>query len=67
MSNFIFIIPPDWVQVTQEVIDAIGTNLIVGWITVNDFYSLSQALETNGGPSGVSEAIFFNSEILAVR
>lgn len=67
MSEFVFIVPPDWVQISQEMIDLIGANIIRDWVDRGDFYSLGQAMRENGYPDSISEAIFFNSEILAVR
>lgn len=67
MSGFIFVIPEGWTQISQEMIDQIGANTILGWVNMADYYSLGQALREIGGPENVSEAVFFNSEILAVR
>lgn len=67
MSNFIFIIPEGWTQISQELIDAIGAIQIDNWVKMADYYSLGQSLRENGGPEYISEAVFFNAEILAVR
>jgi hypothetical protein len=67
MSSFIFVIPEGWTQISQTMIDQIGANTIVGWVNMADYYSLGQALREIGGPESISEAVFFNSEILAVR
>jgi hypothetical protein len=49
-------------------IDAVGgVNVVGGWVQTSDFYTLGQALREAGGPESISEAVFFNSEILAVR
>jgi hypothetical protein len=67
MSEFLFIVPAGWTQIPQEIIDLIGANTIVGWLQASDYISLGTALREAGGPESISEAIFFNSEILAVR
>lgn len=67
MSNFIFVIPEGWTRISQDMIDQIGANIIAGWVNMADYYSLGTALREVGGPESISEAIFFNSEILAVR
>jgi hypothetical protein len=67
MSGFLFIIPSGWTQISQEMIDQIGANQIDSWVKMADYYSLGQALREIGGPESISEAVFFNSEILAVR
>jgi hypothetical protein len=67
MSDFLFVIPPGWTQISQAMIDQIGANQILGWVQTNDYGTLGQALRDLGGPESISEAVFFNSEILAVR
>jgi hypothetical protein len=67
MSGFLFIIPSGWTQISQEMIDQIGAIQIDNWVKMGDFYSLGQALREIGGPESISEAVFFNAEILAVR
>jgi hypothetical protein len=67
MSEFLFIVPPGWTQISQEMIDTIGANVILGWVQTSDYHTLGQALREIGGPESISEAVFFNSEILAVR
>ncbi len=67
MSNFLFIIPEGWTQISQELIDQIGAIQIDNWVKMSDYYSLGQALREAGGPESISEAVFFNAEILAVR
>lgn len=67
MSSFLFIIPSGWTQISQEMIDQIGVIQIDSWVKMGDFYSLGQALREIGGPESISEAVFFNAEILAVR
>lgn len=67
MSNFIFIIPDGWLTIPQEMIDQIGAIQIDNWVKMADYYSLGQALREIGGPESISEAVFFNAEILAVR
>ena len=67
MSEFIFIVPEGWTQISQELIDVIGASQIAAWVQMADYYSLGVALREAGGPESISEAIFFNSEILAVR
>lgn len=67
MSNFLFVIPEGWTQISQEMIDQIGAIQIDNWVKMADYYSVGQALREIGGPESISEAVFFNSEILAVR
>lgn len=67
MSDFIFIVPEGWTQISQEMIDQIGANQILGWVQSSDYGTLGVALREIGGPESISEAVFFNSEILAVR
>jgi hypothetical protein len=67
MSEFVFVVPTGWTQISQEMIDLLGANVILGWIQTNDISTLGQALREAGGPESISEAVFFNSEILAVR
>jgi hypothetical protein len=68
MSEFLFVIPTGWTQISQEMIDAVGgVNVVGGWVQTSDFHTLGQALREAGGPESISEAVFFNSEILAVR
>lgn len=67
MSGFLFIIPEGWTQISQEMIDQIGAIQIDNWVKMADYYSLGQALREIGGPESISEAVFFNAEILAVR
>lgn len=67
MSDFLFVIPEGWTQIPQEIIDQIGAIQIDGWVKSADYGSLCIALREAGGPESISEAVFFNSEILAVR
>lgn len=67
MSNFLLVIPEGWTHISQEMIDQIGANQIHDWVKMVDYYSLGTALREIGGPESISEAVFFNSEILAVR
>ena len=67
MGSFLFIIPEGWTQIPQELIDTIGAIQIDNWVKMADYYSLGQALREAGGPESISEAVFFNAEILAVR
>jgi hypothetical protein len=67
MSEFLFIIPSGWTRISQEMIDLIGMSNIEIWMRTNDYHTLGQALRENGGPESISEAVFFNGEILAVR
>jgi hypothetical protein len=67
MSNLLLIVPEGWTRISQELIDLIGANQIDMWVKMADFYTLGQALREAGGPEYISEAVFFNSEILVVR
>jgi hypothetical protein len=67
MSDFLFIVPAGWTQISQDIIDQIGANQILGWVQTSDYGTLGIALREAGGPESISEAVFFNSEILAVR
>ena len=67
MSEFLFIIPAGWTKISQEMIDQIGANLILDWVQSSQYGVLGQALREIGGPESITEAVFFNSEVLAVR
>lgn len=67
MSEFLFIVPQGWTQISQEMIDLIGVTTIDAWVKMSDYYSLGTALREIGGPESISEAVFFNAEILAVK
>jgi hypothetical protein len=67
MGEFLFIVPEGWTRISQEMIDQIGANQILGWVQTSDYGTLGIALREAGGPESISEAVFFNSEILAVR
>lgn len=67
MSEFLFVVPQGWIQISQDMIDQIGASLIADWVARADYYTLGTALREIGGPESISEAVFFNSEILAVR
>lgn len=67
MSQFIFIIPEGWTRISQEIIDLLGAIQIDNWVKMADYYSLGQALREVGGPESISEAVFFNAEVLAVK
>lgn len=67
MSDFLFVVPSGWTQISPEMIERIGANMIDGWVKSSDLSTLATALREAGGPESVSEAVFFNSEILAVR
>ena len=67
MSQFLFVVPPDWTTISSEMIDLIGANQILNWVQNSDYGTLGIALREAGGPQSISEAVFFNSEILAVR
>ena len=67
MSEFVFVVPAGWTQISQEMIDQIGANQILSWVQMSAYGVLGEALREIGGPESISEAVFFNSEILAVR
>ena len=67
MSDFLFIVPEGWTRIPQEMVDQIGAIGIDGWVKASDYGTLGAALREIGGPESISEAVFFNSEILAVR
>lgn len=68
MSEFMFIIPSDWTRISQELIDAVGgTSVVAGWVNTSDIVTLRNALREAGGPEYISEAAFFDGEILVVR
>jgi hypothetical protein len=69
MSEFVFVIPEGWTQISEEVISQIGSP-IGDWINIGDMLSLTEALRTyNAFPADivVTEARFFNGEVLVVR
>lgn len=67
MSEFLFIIPEGWTKISQELIDQIGANEILSYISIGNYHGLGEALRALGGPESISDAVFFNSEILAVK
>jgi len=67
MSALLLIVPDGWTRISQEMIDAIGANQIVGWISTSDYTTLGIALAEQGYVGNLVEAVFFNSEILVVR
>ena len=69
MSEFIFVIPPDWKQVPDEVLNAMGTQYIDQWIAENNFPLISELLTQHwaDAPDSISQAMYFNSEILIVK
>lgn len=67
MSALLLIVPEGWTRISQEMIDAVGANQIVGWITASDYHTLGIALAEQGYVGNLVEAVFFNSEILVVR
>ena len=67
MSEFLFVVPQGWTQISQEMIELVGANTIDEWVKRGDTYSLGTALREVGGPESISEAVFFNCEILAVK
>jgi hypothetical protein len=67
MGDFQFVIPEGWTQIPKEMVDQIGAIVIDGWVRTSDYGTLGAALREIGGPESISEAVFFNSEILAVR
>lgn len=69
MSEFIFVIPSGWQQVSAYAIGEIGSR-IGDFLTANDLTGLSDALkEYNeiGTDAILVEARFFNGEVLAIR
>lgn len=54
-------------QGSLTILDGHTAIQIDNWVKMADYYSLGQALREAGGPESISEAVFFNAEILAVR
>ena len=69
MSDFLFVIPEGWVQISEYTISQIGSS-VTDWINMHDYTSLTDALIAQEAiPVGttVAEAVYFNGEILAVK
>jgi hypothetical protein len=69
MSDFLFIIPSGWVQISEETISLIGSR-IGDWINMQNMTELSDELKVYGAipqDMNVAEAKFFNGEVLAVK
>ena len=69
MSEFLFILPGGWTQMSAECVGEIGS-IIGDWLAVNDLASLSDALKARGDiaeDAVLVEARLFNGEVLAVR
>ena len=69
MSEFVFVIPAGWTQISSEIISQIGSP-IGDWLTIGDMLSLTEALRSyDAFPQDivVTEARFFNGEVLVVR
>lgn len=62
-----FIIPEGWVQISQEVIDAVGAINIDGLINNGMFGELQQQLFPYTGFEYINDAKFFNTEVLVVK
>ena len=69
MSDFVFIIPAGWLQISEYVISQIGSP-IGDWINMQDMTSLTDALlayEAIPVGTTVAAAKFFDGEVLAVK
>lgn len=69
MSDFVFIIPQGWQQVSAEVIGNIGS-ILGDWLTINDYTSLTDSLREYGEipmDKTVAAAHLFNGEVLAIQ
>lgn len=69
MSDFLFILPVGWLQISEEVISQIGSP-VGDWVNMQDMTSLTDALKLHMAipeVSTVAEAKFFNGEVLAVK
>lgn len=69
MSEFLFVIPAGWTQISSIAVSEVGS-VIGDWLAVNDLNALTEALRVRGDiPSDaiIVEARFFNGEVLAVR
>ena len=67
MSEFLFIIPEGWIKIPQEMLEQIGINEVTNFMATGNYHGLGEALRALGGPESISDAVFFNSEILAVK
>ena len=73
MSDFLFIIPDGWVQITPEQIDLVqaGPSSLESWANSGSFSLVDQALRGAGILTDpeirVAEARMFNGNILVVR
>lgn len=74
MSNFIFVIPSDWVSldwttITNSYIDMSQGN-VLGWIGSNYYIVIEEILKNNNyipQTSSIQEAVLFNDTVFAVR
>lgn len=67
MSDFLFVVPQGWTQISQEMVDQIGVSEITNFMATSNYHGLGEAIRALGGVESISDAVFFNSEILAVR
>lgn len=67
MSEFMFIIPEGWTQISQDVIDSVGATHIDDLINSGMLGELQQQLFQYTGIEYINDAKFFNTEVLVVK
>lgn len=67
---FLFIIPPDWNQVTGEALDMLDVNRVINLIAGANYNDLTELMREQGlisADDSVQEARVFEGEVLAYR
>lgn len=70
MSDFIFVIPEGWMQVSDEVVNNVGAASMAGLASSGMFSGLTDVLREQGaiGPEdNIYDAKMFNNEILVIK
>lgn len=69
MSDFVFVIPQGWTQIPVEYVYQIGPAAIENYVASGLSYLEQELIAAGALPAGttVSEARFFNGEVLVVR
>ena len=69
MSELILVIPAGWRQVPSEVVNIMGPSYVAQWVLENNFPLISDQLREHwvDAPDGISQAMYFNGEMLIVK
>ena len=69
MSQFMTIIPADWIRVPDEVLNAMDSSRVLRWVNEGNTGVISEVMREcwADAPEGVSQAIMLNNEILVVK